>query len=119
MTAGVLGALALAAAVVAFVLAPLFRKDAALAERAAAAASERQDLQSAREMALGAIRDLEDDRSTGKIADADYEDLKGRLTRNTVEILKRLDELDARAEDATTRSGPRAVPAPADLPPRP
>lgn len=81
----------LAAGVAAFVLAPLFRADAAEAERIARAVSDEQELQSQREMALQALRDLEDDRATGKIGDQDYADLKARLSARAVDILRRLD----------------------------
>src|SRR5262245_1954558 len=62
--------LALAAA--AYVLAPLFRSDAADAERAARALSAEEDLHARYGMAVAALRDLEEDRATGKIGDADY-----------------------------------------------
>jgi hypothetical protein len=88
------------AAAAAWVLAPLFREDAASAERVASALSEAEELESQREMALSALRDLEDDRATGKIGDADYEALKSRLTARTVEILRRIDAL-------ALASGPR------------
>lgn len=89
----------LAASATAWVLAPLFRDDAAAAERVASVLSEAEDLQSQREMALSALRDLEDDRATGKIGDADYEDLRSRLTARAVDILRRIDAL-APASDA-------------------
>lgn len=95
---------ALAAASAAFVLAPLFRADAAQSERVARSLSEEQDLSSQREMALAALRDLEDDRATGKIGDADYADLKARLSASAVAVMKRLDAIAA--------AGPKAVPAP-------
>lgn len=91
----------LAGAVAAFVLAPLFRDDAAEAERVAGALSEAQDLQSQREMALAALRDLEDDRQTGKIGDEDYADLKNRLSTRAVDVLERLDRLEGQAATAT------------------
>lgn len=97
---------AVAAAAAAFVLAPLFRPDAKEAERVARALSEEQDLESQREMALSALRDLEDDRATGKIGDADYDDLRGRLTARAVEILGRL--------DAIRSPRPEPVPPPDD-----
>lgn len=95
---------ALAVAAAAFVLAPLFRDDAAQAERVAGKLSEEQELASQREMALAGLRDLEEDRATGKIGDADYADLKARLSTRAVEILKRLDEI--------RETGPRSVPSP-------
>jgi hypothetical protein len=101
---GALAALLLAGAAAAWILAPLFRADAAQAERASRLLSTLTDLQSEREMALSALRDLEDDRATGKISDADYEDLKNRFTVRAVEVLKKLDEAEAASR------GPRPVP---------
>jgi cytochrome c-type biogenesis protein CcmI len=93
MTAGAIVAILLGLAAVTFVLAPLFRKDAAEAERVASAFSEAEELQSQREMALTALRDLEEDRATGKIGDRDYDELKAKLQTRAVEILKRLDAI--------------------------
>ena len=92
MTAWIAVAL-LAVGVSAYVLAPLFRPGAAEAERTARHVSDEQELESQREMALAALRDLEDDRVTGKIGDDDYDDLKARLSSRAVDILKRLDDL--------------------------
>ena len=93
MTAGTVLALLLGAAAAAFVLAPLFRKDAGAEERRASAAGEEEDLLSQREMALAALRDLEDDRATGKIGPQDYDESRATLLARAVEILKRLDAL--------------------------
>ncbi len=101
MTAAVVVIL-LAAAVAAWVLAPLFRENAAEAERTSSRMSEAQDLLSQREMALAALRDLEDDRQTGKIGDADYAELKARLSSRAVEILDRIERLE--------HPGPRPAP---------
>ena len=87
----------LASAAAAWIIAPLFRADAAEAERIASSLSEAQDLESRREMALAALRDLEDDRATGKIGDADYESLKVRLSAQAVEVLKRIEALEPAA----------------------
>lgn len=84
---------ALGAAALAYVVAPLLRRDAAEAERLADAASVAQELQSRREMLLAALKDLDDDRSTDKIGDADYEELRDKLTQQAVETMKRIDEL--------------------------
>jgi hypothetical protein len=89
----VLVAILLGLTAAAFVLAPLFRKDAAEAERVASALSEAEEMNSQREMALTALRDLEEDRATGKIDDRDYAEMKARLEGRAVEILKRLDAL--------------------------
>ncbi len=86
-------ALALTVAVV--VLAPLFRPDAKEAERVSSALSVEQDLSARHAMALAALRDLEDDRATGKIGDADYAASKAQLSGRAVELMKRLDGLAA------------------------
>jgi hypothetical protein len=95
MIAGVILSLLVATAAVAFVVAPLMRKDAAEAERVAMAISEAEELQSRREMLLVALKDLEDDRVTNKINDEDYAELHARLTGQAVEVMK---QIDAREE---------------------
>lgn len=98
MSGGLVASLAVGIFALAFVLAPLFRRDAAQAERVAAATSTVRELQSRREMLLGALKDLEDDRATGKLDDHDYDELKGKLTSQAVDVMKRLDELGVRGE---------------------
>lgn len=86
---------ALALIVAAFVLAPLFRPDARESERVANALSAEQDLSTRHAMALAALRDLDDDRATGKIGDADYASLRAKLEARAVELMKSLDGLAA------------------------
>ena len=86
---------ALAVAVAVVVLAPLFRPDAQEAERVSNALSTEQDLSTRHTMALAALRDLEDDRQTGKIGDADYAALRAKLEASAVELMKSLDGLAA------------------------
>jgi hypothetical protein len=86
----------LAAGAAAFILAPLFRKESDADRMESASNSELRDLQARHDMALGALKDLEDDRSTGKIGDIDYRELKAKLTAEAVEIMK---QLDAHAPD--------------------
>jgi hypothetical protein len=109
MSAGVLIALLIGIAALTFVFAPLFRKDAAEAEMLAAASSELRDLRSRKEMLMASLRDLDDDRQTGKIDEQDYEQLKGRLTAQAVEVMKRLDELQP-APAAPSGPVPLSVP---------
>lgn len=106
MSAGILLSLVVAAISGYFVLAPLFRADAAEAERISAAISEERDLQSRREMLMGALKDLEDDRATGKIDRKDYTQMKTELSTETIEIMKQLDALD----EARAKSSPVALP---------
>jgi hypothetical protein len=86
---------ALAFGVAGFVLAPLFRPDALEAERVARARSLEQDLGARHAMALSALRDLEEDRATGKIGDADYAEMKSNLSAVAVEMMKGLDAIAA------------------------
>jgi hypothetical protein len=59
-------------------------------------------------MAMGALRDLEDDRATGKVGEEDYQSVKAELTAQAVDLLRRLDDIEARK--AAPR--PEAVPPP-------
>ena len=86
---------ALAVAVAVVVLAPLFRPDAREAERVANALSTEADLTTRHGMAVAALRDLEDDRQTGKIGDADYAQLRAKLEARAVDLMKSLDKLAA------------------------
>ena len=97
-------AVLLAAAAAVWIVAPLFRADAAQEERASNLLSQLADLQSERERALSALRDLEDDRATGKISREDYAQLQARFTERAVAVLKELDEAEAASR------GPRPVP---------
>ena len=90
IAASLIVVLALAAA--AYVLAPLFRSDAAEAERAARALSAEEDLHARYAMAVAALRDLEDDRATGKIGDEDYAAQEAELQARALELMKRIDE---------------------------
>ena len=94
MTALLVGT-ALAVASLLYVLYPLFRADIAVAPRAHGGATRRQS------PAIDALRELEFDRETGKISDADYGPLKARYTEQALAVM--------RAGDARVceRCGPR------------
>lgn len=98
MTAGVLVALLLALALVAFISAPLLRKAATEPEVAATATGGARDLQSRRDMLLSSLKDLEDDRATDKIGERDYDELYARLSSEAVEVLRQLDALQEQQE---------------------
>jgi hypothetical protein len=108
VTAGGILAAAVGAATLWYVVAPLLRKDAAESERISAAVSEERDLESRREMLVSALKDLEDDRATGKVDDADYDGLKTSLSSDAVEVMKQLDALD----EARQKAHPVALPTP-------
>lgn len=78
---------ALAIGAMAFVLAPLFREDHA---RAAIPVSRDAslDLRSRGQAAVEALREIEFDRATGKLADADYAALKARYTKQAIASMR-------------------------------
>jgi hypothetical protein len=95
MIAGTMIVLAAAAAL--WVLAPLF---AARAPRDTAAGpappdQERERLLRDRDAAARALRDLELDRATGKLSDADYADLSAQYRAQARAVLDRLEALPA------------------------
>jgi hypothetical protein len=110
VTAGAIVVLLLAAAVVAFVVAPLLRPGAAEATRRNAALDEERELESRNQMVLSGLRDLEDDRATAKIGDEDYARIKARLSGQAVEIMRRLDQLGAEREAAQASAREAARP---------
>ena len=81
MTALLVGT-ALAVASLCYVLYPLFRADIAVLPRPTSADRGRQS------PAIDALRELEFDRQTGKISDADYEPLKARYTEQAIAVMR-------------------------------
>lgn len=106
MTIALVPVIVIAAVAVWFVVAPMLRADAAEAERIGAAVSDERDLRSRHEMLLGSLKDLEDDRATGKVDDEDYARSKSELSTQAVLIMKQLDAL----AEARHRAAPVALP---------
>jgi len=92
----------LIAALVAFVLwalsGPFRARTAAPALRSS---DERRVLEIARQAKYAEIRDTETDYRTGKLSEQDYRAIDRQLRAEAVEILRAIDELDARAGAAT------------------
>jgi predicted nuclease with TOPRIM domain len=109
---GAIVIIALGLATLAFVSVPLLRKDAAEAERLASAASEASELNSQQEMLLASLKDLEDDHSTDKLDQADYEELKGRLSAQAVDVMKRMDDLEELRKNPPKGGQLHSVPSP-------
>jgi hypothetical protein len=116
MTLGALIAATLGIAALAWVIAPLLRADSGDGSPLSEAVSEARDLQSQREMLLASLKDLEDDHDTAKVGDEDYEELKARLTRQAVDVMKRLDEAQTAALEESARPKLRSVPDPEGTP---
>lgn len=97
-----------------YVVRPLFADDAIRPERGPVRAGEARDLQGEYDMLVASLRDLEDDRATGKLRDEDYAELRGKLSARAVEVMKKLDAL---AEEERRASAP--LPHPGARPPGP
>jgi hypothetical protein len=83
----------LAIAVATWVVAPFFRPDALETERVARALSAEEDLHTRYTMTVAALRDLDEDRATGKVGDADYDAQRSLLSSRAVDLMKQLDDL--------------------------
>lgn len=94
MTALLVGT-ALAVASLCYVLYPLFRAEIAPIPRPVSDARTRES------PAVDALRELEFDRQTGKISDADYESLKTRYTEQALAVMR------AAGTPVCERCGPR------------
>ena len=100
-------AVLLAAGAVYFVLLPIFRPvTPSEAVEGGDDGSEGEDDSSPRAVALRALKEIEFDRATGKLSDADYDELKNKYTALAVEA----------SRDA---SQPRAIPHPPSPIPHP
>jgi double zinc ribbon protein len=113
----------LAIGAMAWVLAPLFRPGANVV--IAPTSPVRQDLAARRERAVEALREIEFDRATGKLADADYDMLKTRYTRQAVAAMRQesgaalVDESEIEAAIRRAREAQANVPACSIHGPRP
>ena len=95
MTAALLLGTLLALVALGYVLYPLFLDSSA-------APAERADVvrinDAGRDDPIGALREIEFDRETGKLSDSDYESLKARYTQRALAELRARDAAAARAD---------------------
>jgi len=89
MIAGTFLALLLGCAAVAYVVMPLIRNESSAAAGNHQALSKERELHSRQQMLLAALKDLDDDRSTDKIDEADFEHLKNRLSQQAIDVISR------------------------------
>jgi len=83
--------LVLLAAALAFVAYPLLKPELAESAGKAFTENELSDLLYKKDAVYTAIKDLEFDRSTGKIDDADYEEMKAGFEMEALAVLKQID----------------------------
>ena len=93
----------LVAAAVAMVVAPLLPGRSGRAELDEDAA--RAELEAARDAKYREIRDVELDRDTGKLSDAEWRAQDRVLRREAMDVLERLDALDERVGALAARPG--------------
>ncbi len=91
--------------VLAFVSAPLWRgQSTAALEDDDEAVRELRELHARQQMLLAGLRDLEDDRATDKLDDADYEQLERKLSAQAMEVMRRLDAAELLREEQLERA---------------
>jgi hypothetical protein len=102
LTAGVIAAVLLGLGLAAALAWPLTRRDAGASERRQTELSRARELQSRHDMLVASLKDLEEDRATDKVDQADYDALHAQLTAEAVKLMRELDGLAAeraRADD--------------------
>ncbi len=104
MILGIVLVVLLAAAALVFVSAPLLRGERSEEnESDKASRGALRELHARQQMLLAALKDLEDDRSTDKIDDSDYEELKQRLSTEAIEVMRQLDAAEQEREQLLER----------------
>jgi hypothetical protein len=101
----------LALGALAFVLYPVFFGSAAQPATPSPWARARAVDEADESSAVAALRELEFDRATGKLSDADYADLKARYTKSAIDAMRRGTDADpptARPTDADVEAAVRA-----------
>jgi ParB-like chromosome segregation protein Spo0J len=104
-----LAGLVLAIAAVLLVLEPILRPGGVPAPVADEAEPEEDPREHRKELALAALKEIEFDRATGKLSDADYEKMLARYTKEAVEALREAEAVAAPA--GGNGHGPAPVPA--------
>jgi len=116
----VLGLLALAT--LAWIVVPILRPASTHSDEHAASLGRARELQSRHQQLLASLRDLEDDHTTDKIDEADYDEMRNRLSAEAIEVMRAMDELkderDAAVEAARKAAAPLRHPGAARTGPR-
>ena len=111
MSLGVALACLLGFAVLGWLLLPVIRESGGYEPPRASERSELEDLYIQREGTYSTLKELEFDHETGKLIDDDYKELRMRYSSEAVQILKRIDELEASGAKVERDARiPKAVP---------
>jgi hypothetical protein len=115
VTGVVVGAV-LAAAAIVLVALPFLREPTATDDTLAAFDAERLRLVEERDRALAALKELEFDHRTGKIADADYRELVSPLRQEAAAALRALDRYGPAMSEPYPPPDEGTPPTPAPVP---
>ena len=109
-----IGALAvlglLGAAALVWIVGPLLRSTATRSDELAEGLGRARELQSRHQQLLASLRDLEDDRTTDKIDEADYDEMRARLSAEAIEVMRELDRLKDERETIAEAARKAAAP---------
>ena len=112
----------LVAASLVWIIGPILRPDSARADQNAGGLGRARELQSRHQQLLASLRDLDDDRTTDKIDESDYDEMRARLSAEAIEVMRAMDELkderDSAAEAARQAAAPLRHPGAARTGPR-
>jgi len=108
----ILVGLVLAIAAVLLVLEPILRPGGASAPASGDSEPPEDPRERRKEQALAALKEIEFDRATGKLSDADYEKMHARYTREAVEALRDAEAMAGSSGGNGHGSAPAAAVAP-------
>ena len=91
-----LAAILLVTATTVYLLAPLVQHTKAPLTDGPDAAAELRELYALKDVTYETLRDVQFDFHAGKISEADYRDMTDRYTREALEVVQRIDALEAR-----------------------
>ena len=104
----VLAGILLTLGAVALVLSPLVSHRAAPLTDGPDAIAELRELYALRDMTYETVRDLEFDFHAGKIGETDFRELRDRYAREAMDVVRRIDDIEARVPDLKTPRHGRA-----------
>jgi hypothetical protein len=104
----VLAGILLILGAVALVLYPLVSHQTAPLTDGPDVLAELRELHALRDMTYETVRDLEFDFHAGKIGEADFKELRDRYAREAMDVVRRIDDIEAHTPDLKTRTHGRA-----------
>ena len=110
MTAAIVALGLLGLASLAWIVVPILRPASTHSDEHAASLGRARELQSRHQQLLASLRDLEDDHTTDKIDEADYDEMRNRLSAEAIEVMRAMDELKDERDSAAEAARKAAAP---------